>query len=206
MKISHEAANARKVRCLEGYSNEWTFFNQFSTTNLPFDEPARSMVKVAHVKTNNVKSTGFFIHNEIGENEKFVKRARVEAWGKISSRLCCAFSFHFKISSWIMKRISKSQNSTIRPFIVPLKSQRSFIPTRPTTRARSSNTEVFYTLAASEESSIKFDKGAMKQVASSDKIKSKSDKTGYLQTRYSERPPSKYNFPEATSMRYGWIN
>lgn len=136
---------------------------------------------------------------------KWKIRETCESWSSGGNLKQALLRFHFKISSWIMRRVSKSQNSTIRPFIVPLKSQRSFVHTRPT-RAESSSNEVFYTLAASEESLIQFDKGAMKQVASIDKIQLKSDMTGYLQTRYSERPPRKYNFPEATSMRYGWIS
>lgn len=100
----------------------------------------------------------------------------------------------------------KFSKSSLKPFIVPLNYQRSFATTRSTKVTRSSNSEVFYSLAEQEAKVIRFDRGAMKKISSEMHFQLKSDKNGYLTERYNERPASRFNFPEATSFRYGWFN
>lgn len=84
--------------------------------------------------------------------------------------------------------------------------QKSYASTKSTKRTRNNNSEVFYSLAEEEKSSIQFERGAMKRVSSDVKINLKTDRSVYLETRYCSRPQSKYNFPEATSWRYGWFH
>lgn len=76
----------------------------------------------------------------------------------------------------------------------------SFVYTRITKKIRQTNSQVFYSLANNEN--YEFNKSPMKENSSTKiRIKSKQD---YLTQRYSQQPSEKYNFPEATSWRYGW--
>lgn len=101
-----------------------------------------------------------------------------------------------------MSKITKRPNFQSRPFVVPTSSRTSYA-TRSSKRTLSSASEVFYSLTKSEKSSVKFDGGAMKRVSSDVRLKMRN-KSEYLKARYDQVPTSKYNFPEATSWRYGW--
>lgn len=101
------------------------------------------------------------------------------------------------------KASRKHSTPKAKPFIIPLKLNRC--PSRSSKRLRN-NSEVFYSLAANEESSIRFDGKAMKRVFSEVEVKPAAGKNIYLAYRYEQRPPDKYNFPEATSWRYGWFH
>lgn len=101
-----------------------------------------------------------------------------------------------------MSKIPKRLNSSSRPFIVPTSLHKSFATTSKKTR--NSSSEIFYSLASKEET-LKFNDGAMKRVSSDVRVKQKNDKNAYLEIRYKAAPPRKYNFPEATSWRYGWF-
>jgi len=92
--------------------------------------------------------------------------------------------------------------SQIHRFLNPRPAS-SFITSGCTKRRRSNNSEIFYTLSSDEEK-YNFKSGAMKRVASAANILRRNNKDGYLQQRYNQRPPLKYNFPESTSWRYGW--
>lgn len=104
--------------------------------------------------------------------------------------------------------MSKTPNFSLRRFIVPLTTQNNFATTRSTKKnvGRNLNSEIFYSLTEKEKKAIHFDDGAMKEISSEARMKLKSNKNGYLETRYNERPAIRYNFPEATSFRYGWFN
>lgn len=104
-----------------------------------------------------------------------------------------------------MSKIPKPQNSSSRPFIVPTTQQKHLATTRLTKRTtKASSSEIFYSLTPKEENLI-FNNGAMKRVTSHMKMQLKKDKSVYLETRYKAAPSSKFNFPEATSWRYGWF-
>lgn len=100
-----------------------------------------------------------------------------------------------------MSKISRRQNSSLPPFIVPTSVQK---PSGSSVKrlANPSRLEIFYSMSPEEEG-LRFNAGAMKQVSSQVKIKNTNERSVYLETRYKETPPSKYNFPEATSWRYG---
>lgn len=66
---------------------------------------------------------------------------------------------------------------------------------------RSENSEIFYSL--SENENYNFDKSAMK--IDCNKLPVVKNKQNYLAERYNKKPSEKYNFPEATSWRYGWF-
>ena len=76
----------------------------------------------------------------------------------------------------------------------------SFVYTRITKKIRHTNSQVFYSL--SNDENYQFNKSPMKNNSTFIKTKLKQD---YLTERYNKRPSEKYNFPEATSWRYGWI-
>lgn len=101
-----------------------------------------------------------------------------------------------------MSKITERPNFQSRPFLVPT-SSRTSSATRSSKQTLSSASEVFYSLTKVEESSVKFDGGAMKRVSSDVRLKL-GNKSEYLKARYDQIPTSKYNFSEATSWRYGW--
>lgn len=76
----------------------------------------------------------------------------------------------------------------------------SFVYTRITKKIRQSNSQIFYSLSNNEN--YEFNKSPMKE-NSATIIKAKS-KRDYLTQQYNKKPSEKYNFPEATSWRYGW--
>ena len=65
---------------------------------------------------------------------------------------------------------------------------------------RHTNSQVFYSISNNEN--YEFNKSPMKDNKTVTRCRSKQD---YLTERYSKQPPEKYNFPEATSWRYGWF-
>jgi len=75
----------------------------------------------------------------------------------------------------------------------------SFVYTRITKKTRPTNSQVFYSLSNNEN--YDFNKSPMKDNLGVIRSKPKRD---YLAERNSKRPSEKYNFPEATSWRYGW--
>jgi hypothetical protein len=89
-----------------------------------------------------------------------------------------------------------------KPFVVPLKLTGNSY-TKSTKMSRKVNLEIFYSLGDSEEKSMDFGNGAMKPIA--EDVKSEKQTRGYLEARYRQRPSNRFNFPEATSFRYGWI-
>lgn len=105
-----------------------------------------------------------------------------------------------------MSKISSpnSQNSKLssKPFKVPLTLPGSFSSTKRMTP----NSDIFYSLTDIEQRAIKFDGRAMKPVSSEILTELKTDRNAYLEKRYSSQPAARYNYPVATSFRYGWFN
>lgn len=87
------------------------------------------------------------------------------------------------------------ENQIFRQFLKMLSN--SFVYTRITKKMRPTNSQVFYSLSNNEN--YDFNKSPMK-----DNLGVIRSKRNYLAERYSKRPSEKYNFPEATSWRYGW--
>lgn len=90
-----------------------------------------------------------------------------------------------------MAKNSKSQN-----FPKLLKSS-SFIYTRFPKKVNQANSEIFYTLAPTEKYQEPPQNKALKAV---------QDRQSFLVERYDRKPSERYDFPIATSMRYGWFH